>query len=155
MSDPVNVTKPTPEQEKRWADAGKQQEEAKQKMGRANDGTYIIVETDQQTGDQTVVCHPDDNSQILRFPHQRLAETWVDNWGEQGFGYLIFGVVGGKNGTRTPEELKQLREQGFIVETAKPGEKFPELDGTEVKFPEVSSEETAKAVQDAVVNARL
>lgn len=107
---PREIPPVTKEQEKRWAEAGASQKEDKLKQGRADDGTYIIVETDQSTGMQTVVCAPHDNFEILRLAHPQLARNYIEEWGEAGFGYGIFKIVDGLNGTHSAEDIKKRRE---------------------------------------------
>ena len=92
------ISKPTPEMEKRWAEAAELQKQDKIAQGHADDGTYILVETDLTTGMQTVVCAPHDNNEILKFVHPLTALGWVEEWGEEGFGYLVFKAVDGRNG---------------------------------------------------------
>lgn len=112
------VTKPTPEMEKRWAEAAEEQKKAQEKMGHGEDGTYILVETDQSNGAQTVVCAPHDNLEILRFAHPKIAEGWIEEWGEAGFGYMIFKAVGGLNGAHSAEEIAEKRKLAQAQEKA-------------------------------------
>jgi hypothetical protein len=95
--------------EKRWAEAAESQKEDAIKQGHADDGTYIIVETDLNTGMQTVVCMPHDNNEIMKFVHPLVALKWVDDWGEAGFGYLVFKAVDGRNGTHSAEDISRRK----------------------------------------------
>jgi hypothetical protein len=82
--------------------AAEQQKEMDIRQNKGLDGTYILLETDKETGDQMVVSHPDDNNQVLRFSHPEMARNWIRTKGEQGYGYLIFGVVDGMEGENPP-----------------------------------------------------
>lgn len=98
---------PTDDHLRRISEAAELEKSRASKMGKSEDGTYILVETDQTTGDQTVVCNPLDNNQILRFAHPKMAEGWVGEWGEEGYGYGLFKAVGGFIGTRSKEALER------------------------------------------------
>ena len=107
---PKEIPPVTEEQEKRWAEAGASQREDKVKQGHADDGTYIIVETDLSNGMQSVVSMPHDKNEILRFVHPQLVRNYIEEWGEAGYGYGIFKIVDGLNGTHSADDLKKKRE---------------------------------------------
>lgn len=107
---PKDIPPVTEEQEKRFKEAGAAQKAARLKDGHADDGTYIIIETDLSAGMQTVVSMPHDNNEILRFVHPQLAKNYIAEWGEAGYGYVIFQAGDGVLGKNSAEDLKARRE---------------------------------------------
>lgn len=103
------------------------------RLGKANDGSFVIIEMNRATGEQTLISAPnltlpllDENGQhrldpetgepmyrwqVLMLPSKDLALSWVAERGEQNYGYLILEAVASASGTKTPEELAALAEQ--------------------------------------------
>lgn len=119
-----------------WAEAARREEEARKLGGKADDGNYVCLETDLETGEQAMISIPDvrvpmlgaDGKQmigddgeplfrhrLLMFPSVALWESWVEERGAQGFGYLIFQAVHGRVGKRTEEELQTVAHHDEVV----------------------------------------
>lgn len=115
-----------------WAEAAAKEEKARKLTGHAEDGNYVCLETDLDTGEQAMISIPDlkvpmcfangvqmegDNGdllfhhRLLMFPSAALWESWVEERGAQGFGYLIFRAVHGRVGKRTGTELREIAEK--------------------------------------------
>lgn len=110
--------------------AAKAEKERQAKLGHGEDGHFVILEMDQQSGAQTLISAPnlsipvaDDEGkqatdpetdepmyqwQALVFPHKTQAEEWVKERGERGFSYLILEAVSAVQGDRSAEELEAL-----------------------------------------------
>lgn len=111
--------------------AAADEQERQRKLGHGQDGHYVILEMDQNSGAQTLISVPNlsipiknaDGTQAvtetgeplyqwqaLVFAHPKQAEEWIKERGEAGFSYLILSAVGAQQGTRTEQELADLAE---------------------------------------------
>lgn len=111
--------------------AAADEQERQRKLGHGQDGHYVILEMDQNSGAQTLISVPNlsipiknaDGTQAMTetgeplyqwqalvFAHPQQAEEWIKERGEVGFSYLILSAVGAQQGTRTEQELADLAE---------------------------------------------
>lgn len=115
-------------------DAAAQREaDINNRLGKGEDGSFVIIEMNRATGEQTLISAPNlsmplmnDKGEHLRdpetgdllyrwqalvFPARALAKSWVSERGEIGFGYLILQAVESVSGDNTPDELAELAER--------------------------------------------
>ena len=113
--------------------AAAREADIQKRLGKEDDGSFVIIEMNRATGEQTLISAPnltlpllDEKGehqadpetgermyrwQAMVFPAKALALSWVEDRGEQGFGYLILEAVASASGVRTEEELAELAEQ--------------------------------------------
>lgn len=113
--------------------ASEREADITRRLGKENDGSFVVIEMNRATGEQTLISAPnlsmpllDDKGQpaldpesgdrmyrwqVLVFPARALAKSWVAERGEIGFGYLILQAVESVSGEKTPAELTELAEQ--------------------------------------------
>lgn len=113
--------------------AAEREAEINSKLGKGDDGSFVIIEMNRATGEQTLISAPNLSMplyaaggvqlidpetgaqmyrwQVLVFPARALAKSWVAERGEVGFGYLILQAVESMSGEKTPAELTELAEQ--------------------------------------------
>lgn len=113
--------------------AAAREAEINSKLGKAEDGSFVIIEMNRMTGEQTLISapnlsmpltgadgkalvDPDTGSPVYRwqalvFPAKALARSWIAERGERGYGYLILQAVESASGEKTPDELEALAEQ--------------------------------------------
>lgn len=115
------------------AAAADREADIQKRLGKANDGSFVIIEMNRATGEQTLISAPNltlpilDGQgeqqadpetgekmyrwQVLMLPSKELALSWVAERGEAGFGYLILEAVDSASGTKSAEELAELANQ--------------------------------------------
>jgi hypothetical protein len=103
------------------------------KLGKGEDGSFVIIEMNRATGEQTLISAPNLSMplyadggtplidpetgvqmyrwQALVFPAKALARSWVAERGELGYGYLILQAVESASGEKTPDELATLADE--------------------------------------------
>jgi len=113
--------------------AAEREAEINRRLGKGEDGSFVIIEMNRLTGEQTLisapnlsipligvdgkaVVDPETGSPVYRwqalvFPSKALARSWIAERGERGYGYLILQAVDSASGEKTSDELAALAEE--------------------------------------------